>query len=332
MPPLASIIIPTYNRAVEVTESIDSALAQDYPNFEVIVVDDGSTDETAECLKPYRDNGRIQYVHKSNGGCASARNEGLRHATGAYITFLDSDDILKPDFLSRSIAVLARMPEDVGAVFSDYERMLESGSVMEKTLFQNVDFIEEMPPEYMDERYETPDVLLLNRKFYRHQVISSMVAVTAVIKRNVYDSLEWYDESLRCCQDWEFLTRMTKAFRVACLNEPTEIVRFCVEGITHRVSRQSRTTIEVMRRFLNGEEHYETRVRIRGVIAESYFKLAYDQYRQGHGWEAVKASAGALMNGYSKREALALMGIAVVPAGVAKVLKRINPFRGKLGV
>lgn len=332
MSKLASIIIPTYNRADEVVEALDSALAQDYPNFEVIVVDDGSTDDTRECLQVYIDRNQIKYVYKDNGGCASARNEGLRHATGGYIAFLDSDDILKPDFLSKSIAVLERMPEDVGAVFSDYERMLESGSVMEKTLFQNADFVERMPAEYVDERFEFPEVLLLNRDFYRHQVISSMVAVTAVIKRSVYEMLEWYDESLRCCQDWEFLTRMTKAFRVACLNEPTEVVRFCVEGITHRISRQCRTTIEVMRRFLKDEAHRETRARIKGVISESFFKLAYDQYKQGHRWNAVSASWGALWNGYSAKEAVALMGIAVVPTGVAKWLKRVNPLRGKLGV
>jgi len=332
MKPLASIIIPTYNRADEVVESIDSAVGQDYPHFEIVVVDDGSTDDTRERLKSYVDNGSIQYVHKPNGGCASARNEGLRHAKGDYIAFLDSDDILKPDFLSRSIAVLDRMPEDVGAVFSDYERMLESGTVMEKTLFQNVDFIEKMPAEYIDERFESPEVLLLNRDFHRHQVISSMVAVTAVLKRSVYDALEWYDESLRCCQDWELLTRMTKAFRVACLNEPTEVVRFCVAGITHQVPRQCKTTIEVMRRFLKDEEHRETRRRIVGVIAENYFKLAYDLYRRGHGREAVVASVGALLNGYSKRESLALMAIAMVPNGLARALKRVNPFRGKLGV
>ena len=131
------------------------------------------------------------------------------------------------------------MPEDVAAVFSDYERMLESGITASETFFSNVDFINELPNEYIDNRSDDDCVILLNRKFYRHQVIHSMVSVTAMIKRPVYDELKWYDESLRCCQDWEFLTRMCRQYRIACLDEPLAVVRFCVEGNSNRIASLS---------------------------------------------------------------------------------------------
>jgi glycosyltransferase involved in cell wall biosynthesis len=94
MNPLVSIIIPTFNYGRYVQDAVDSALAQTYPHVEVIVVDDGSTDDTKEQLAPYGD--RIRYVYQDNQGLSAARNTGIRAARGEWISFLDSDDALHP--------------------------------------------------------------------------------------------------------------------------------------------------------------------------------------------------------------------------------------------
>ena len=105
-----SVIIPTYNRAHLVSEAINSVLNQTYQDFEIIVVDDGSTDETCEKLRPYQD--KIKYVYVKNGGAAYARNVGMKIARGKYIAFLDSDDLYYPykielqaDFLDRFLGI-----------------------------------------------------------------------------------------------------------------------------------------------------------------------------------------------------------------------------------
>ena len=88
---LVSVIIPTYNTARYVQESIDSVLEQDYPNIQLIVIDDGSTDETVDIIRRYGE--RVVLLTQQNQGAAAARNAGLAAAEGGYIAFLDSDDV-----------------------------------------------------------------------------------------------------------------------------------------------------------------------------------------------------------------------------------------------
>ena len=97
---LFSIIIPTYNRASLIKETINSVLLQDYPNFEIIIVDDGSTDDTENIVKSIEDS-RINYHKKTNAERGAARNFGIKLAKGEYITFLDSDDILYVNHLTN---------------------------------------------------------------------------------------------------------------------------------------------------------------------------------------------------------------------------------------
>lgn len=109
---LFSVIIPTYNRASFIARTLDSVLAQDFHDFEVIVVDDGSTDHTREVVAPYvqRDQ-RVRYFYKENGERAAARNFGTRQAKGHYVTFLDSDDLYYPHCLSTARSFLRQHPE-----------------------------------------------------------------------------------------------------------------------------------------------------------------------------------------------------------------------------
>src|SRR5262245_13613113 len=98
--PLVSVIIPCYNREKLVGETIESVLNQTYQNFEVIVVNDGSTDGTEEAIKRYTSDVRIHYLkHEVNKGIPTARNTGIKHAQGEYVAFLDSDDLFLPDKL-----------------------------------------------------------------------------------------------------------------------------------------------------------------------------------------------------------------------------------------
>ncbi|MHC4172905.1 MAG: glycosyltransferase family 2 protein [Planctomycetota bacterium] len=101
-----SVIIPTYNRANFVTKAIDSILAQNYKDYEIIVVDDGSTDNTQEVLNAYRD--RISYIYQDNAGVSAARNTGIRASCGEWIAFLDSDDRWMPEKLELQMRLVNR--------------------------------------------------------------------------------------------------------------------------------------------------------------------------------------------------------------------------------
>src|ERR1700744_5068373 len=100
---MVSVIIPTYNRAGLVGRAIESALGQTYPNKQIVVVDDGSTDGTASVVRRYQG---VEYIYRSNGGQAAARSTGLEAARGVYIASLDSDDVWESAFLTRCVEVL----------------------------------------------------------------------------------------------------------------------------------------------------------------------------------------------------------------------------------
>jgi len=107
--PFFTIVIPTYNRAGFILKTIDTILAQSFGNFEVIVIDDGSSDNTNEVMKSITD-GRVQYVKKQNGERGAARNAGARLAKGKYINFVDSDDVLYPNHTEEAHRVISRDP------------------------------------------------------------------------------------------------------------------------------------------------------------------------------------------------------------------------------
>lgn len=122
-----SVIIPSYNCAKYVAEAIESVLNQTYDDFEIIVVDDGSTDNTKEILKEYIEKKRIQYIYQENQGPGAARNSGIKASKGEYIAFLDADDAFKEDNLEKKISMSSAFPQ-VNLIFSDYYYQLESFS------------------------------------------------------------------------------------------------------------------------------------------------------------------------------------------------------------
>ncbi|PIZ44424.1 hypothetical protein COY31_02670, partial [Candidatus Wolfebacteria bacterium CG_4_10_14_0_2_um_filter_39_18] len=114
-----SIIIPAYNAASFIGDSVRSALTQTYPNKEIVVVDDGSTDDTRAILEEYIKSGQIKYFYQENKGPAAARNLGIKNSSGEFIAFLDADDVWLPEKLKKQID-LFKNPK-VGLVYSDME-------------------------------------------------------------------------------------------------------------------------------------------------------------------------------------------------------------------
>lgn len=117
-PPLVSIIMPTYNRADMLASAIESAIKQTYPNKQIVVVDDGSVDNTRALVAQYP---QVEYIYQTNGGQGSARNAGLQIAKGKYIASLDSDDIWNDDFIERCVEKLEK--DNLGFVFANWTQI-----------------------------------------------------------------------------------------------------------------------------------------------------------------------------------------------------------------
>jgi glycosyltransferase involved in cell wall biosynthesis len=133
-----SVVIPTYNRATLILETLESVFLQRYRNFEIIVVDNHSSDNTEEVLSPLVQTGRIRYIrHDQNYERSKSRNTGLQHATGDYVTFLDSDDFLYPDCLQDAAAYATAHP-DIKVFHNKYELVNDRREVVYRFRFPSL--------------------------------------------------------------------------------------------------------------------------------------------------------------------------------------------------
>ncbi len=198
-PVRVSIVIPTYNREDLVAAAIDSALAQTHVPCEVIVVDDGSTDRTAEVLARYA--GRIVAIRQENTGLAGARNTGIRAATGEFVGFLDSDDLWEPRLVEEALNVFDRHPE-VGAVFLA-ERDLDLEGRIGK----------EVHGKRTPGTFFTPEGMI-------GRDTGVGCGRPPVARRELLVSLGIFDESFRNFADCEMWIRHSFHFPMAILPEP----------------------------------------------------------------------------------------------------------------
>jgi glycosyltransferase involved in cell wall biosynthesis len=203
MPPLVSVIIPTYNYAHFLREAIDSVIEQTFKDYEIIVVDDGSTDDTKEVIKQYSCN--IHYIYKKNSGPNSSRNAGIKASCGKYIAFLDADDKWLSNKLALQIALIERN-ENIGLVYGT------------SIFFDNVSgaFIKKFP---------SVDVCCrgnILKELYLNQIISSP---TPLIRRAVFEKIGIFDESRHYSDDWEMWLRIASEYEFDFTPEPLALYR-----------------------------------------------------------------------------------------------------------
>jgi glycosyltransferase involved in cell wall biosynthesis len=198
--PKVSVIIPSYNTAPYIGETLDSVFAQTFDDFEVIVVNDGSPDTEAleRVLGPYRDS--IVYVKKKNGGLSSARNAGIRVARGQYVALLDSDDVWEPDYLAVQVAALDADP----SVAVSYA----NAAIFGDGLDDGMDYMSIFPSE--------GEVTI--------QSIVAMkcnVLVSALVRRATLDRVGVFDERLRTNEDFDLWLRIAQAgWRIVYTRRP----------------------------------------------------------------------------------------------------------------
>ncbi|NDJ62769.1 MAG: glycosyltransferase, partial [Chloroflexi bacterium] len=197
--PTVSVIIPTYNRAQLAREAVESVLAQTYQDFEIIVVDDGSTDDTAEVLAAYSD--RIRYIRQDNSGVSAARNHGMRLARGSYIAFLDSDDLFLPNKLAVQVSY-----------FEDHPNV-----AMTYTAYISVD--ENLQPLNTHPAREYPGG-------HKEMLIACTIATpTVMFRRSILDALEPFDEHMHLAEDIDLWVRIATRYAFATIQEPLTYVR-----------------------------------------------------------------------------------------------------------
>lgn len=183
-----SVVIPAYNRQAYIADTIESVLAQTVPDVELIVVDDGSTDDTLAIVSRYGD--AVRCIRQQNLGAAAARNRGAREATGQFIAFLDSDDQWNPNFLSTMLVAATRHPQ--AAALYAFAQMIDANG---KLLLQKTHHVVYDP----DDLY----AVLLRANF--------LLPSTMLFRRAALIEVGLFDVSLRRLQDWDLWLRMLRA-------------------------------------------------------------------------------------------------------------------------
>ncbi|MES2661648.1 MAG: glycosyltransferase family 2 protein [Verrucomicrobiota bacterium] len=204
-----SVIIPTYNRASQILGAVGSVMAQTLAPFEIIVIDDGSTDNTAEVLAPVLD--RIRYIKTENGGVSAARNRGILKARGEWIAFLDSDDTWEPSKLERQWNAVSKANSKVCFCVSTDEQgdPLDDLHLMDPALGRGD-----------DKFYQADDCRLFLHS--RHPFLQSMLVEKKALMR-----VGIFDESLKVAEDTRLIYNLILAFGYSVVNE--KLVNICRE-------------------------------------------------------------------------------------------------------
>lgn len=195
--PKVSIVIPTYNRADFLPKAIQSVLNQTYRNWEIIIIDDGSTDNTEGIVKSYKE-ARIRYIlHKSNLGLSAARNTGIKNSRGEYIAFLDSDDEWFPEKISCQMNIFQKEDSKCGVVCTGGYRIKDNQIISIKSVPINIDSF--------------------NEKFlFKNITWTSSV----LVKKECFKKAGLFDENLESCEDWDMWIRIAKYYKFIFLEMP----------------------------------------------------------------------------------------------------------------
>lgn len=211
--PLCSIIIPCYNHAHYLPDALNSVLAQTYTDWEAIIVDDGSTDNTRAVAAQFTDP-RIHYIYQENRGQTAALNRGLELVSGDYVTTLDADDWLTPASLLERVTCLEAHPE-LGAVYCDGYYCGSSGEILKR---------------FSDNRSGNP-----TGDIYDALIISSVFGAGSpvMIRRAILHQHGLrYDESIVWCQDWDFYIRVSEWASFGYVDSPSVYYRLHESNMT----------------------------------------------------------------------------------------------------
>lgn len=271
MPAAVSVIIPTYNSAHYVTAAIESVLGQTFRDVEIIVVDDGSTDDTREMLRRY--DAPVRYIHQQNGGVAAARNHGVRESRGRYVAFLDADDTWLSHKLERQLAALEEHPRHqlcysaFTIVDSELAPLATGESAREGTALE--------------------DLLL------RGNVVGSIC--TVLCERGVFERVGGFDPELSQCADWDMWVRLAAQTEFLYIDEPLVTYRQHTSNMSRNAPLLERDSLRVLEKgFDMADLPRSLQARRRESFGRNYRVLAGTYFHAGRYRDFLRCAARAV--------------------------------------
>lgn len=280
--PLISVIISTYNRERWITQTLDSVFAQTYTNYEIVVIDDGSTDGTRAVVEPFLD--RVRYVYQENRGVAGAWNRGIEASRGDILAFLASDDLWEPETLDRVVAEFERQP-DAGLI-SIMARVITPEGRRTGTLYGK---------RTSGSDYNTTSLLWGD----------AGCCSWFFVRREVLDRVGPYDEKLRTAEECDLLLRISFEARMVNLPEPLLLKRQHEGNLSNDQLSNAERWIYILQKLRSEHPDYASAhpLAFRRALGKEYLRLGREHLARpsGSGYATARQALGRSIRTYPFR-------------------------------
>jgi len=317
-PPLVSVVVPAYNCAPFIGEALESVYRQTYGHWEVIVVDDGSTDDTRATLTPHM--GKIRYLYQDNQGGSAARNNAVKQAHGELIAFLDADDIWLPEKLELQVRVMRESPE-CGLVYTDGEAFTTAGTLSPSLLTRRL--------RSWVRAHGTDDPLVAKGSLFRELFFENGIcsASSVMVKREWLEAAGAFDEKLVIGEDYDVWFRLAR-------RHPIALIRRClfmypwhdgsVSGpMADRHYRWKEAMLVVIERYLAWAP-VDLRQVLHGHLANEYWYCARYHFRLDQFCDARRMLWGCLRHNRLFVPALVFLAASRLGRPAVRSARRIH--------
>jgi len=261
-----SVVIPAYNNAKATVKTVESVLNQSYKNIEIIVVDDGSTDNTAGLLKTYADSGKIKYVYKDNAGACSTRNVGIGLASGEYIGLLDCDDLYLPEKVELSVKFFDSNP-DCGFVHSAAYFIDDNDKILREFSHRLSSMSKSMAKD------------LLLRDFICNS--------TVVLRKSCFDKVGLFDEEIFTPGDWDMWLRLAENYKAGYIDKPLVSYRVSSSYNLNHIDQVQKEELMVLKKRFSRNKTIGPQLQNR-ALSNLYYRCALSYILVGKFEEAKK--------------------------------------------
>jgi glycosyltransferase involved in cell wall biosynthesis len=263
MNPQISVIIPSFNTGQYITYAIDTVLNQSFKDYEIIVINDGSTDDTHKILLPYVESRKIRYYYQKNAGLSSARNAGIRRSRGNFIALLDADDAWESDKLHLQYNLINSSPH-IGMVFTDFNTF--SGHTILTRDKNAVKFTHHTPVPFQE--------LFDNLNF--------IYPSTTLTRKAGFDECGYFDTQLKAVEDYDMWLRISKKYEIIGIQQSLTNIRLHESNMSLNVKNMLYNEISVITKYKGAVSTYVFRKR-KSKIYMINADRALSCYRKGEG-------------------------------------------------
>lgn len=254
--PLVSIVVTCYNYGRYIVPCLDSIFSQTFQDFEIVVINDGSTDNSEELIRSFLEDSKLKYIYQKNSGQANAKNNGIKNSAGKYIAFLDADDLWDKTKLEKQIPLFSR--DNIGVVYSKAKFVDEHG--------QFLDFI-------LKDKYLTPrSGEVTNHLFFNNFVPFS----SSVVRKECFEKLGCFDESFEMGIDWDLWLRISIQYDFDYIDEPLLIYRLGHPGqMSKNAEKRHHCSDNIMDKFIKQFPSHISPALFAQIQAYTYCNRAY---------------------------------------------------------